>query len=77
MNNNAILIVEDDTRIRQVLRIMLEAEGYKTLEASTVASGLALAGEYRQGWLFSIWVCPMLMGLVLFTPYVIGRMFPF
>ena len=49
MNNNAILIVEDDTRIRQVLRIMLEAEGYKTLEASTVASGLALAGEYRPG----------------------------
>lgn len=50
MNNNTILVVEDDSPIRQALRAVLESKGgYKVLEASTVASGLGLTGEYRPG----------------------------
>jgi two-component system KDP operon response regulator KdpE len=47
MNGNSVLVVEDELRIRQFLRTALEAESYKVLEASTVASGLGLAGEYK------------------------------
>lgn len=49
MNGNSVLVVEDELRIRQFLRTALEAESYKVLEASTVASGLGLAGEYKPG----------------------------
>jgi two-component system KDP operon response regulator KdpE len=47
MNNHIILIVEDELRIRQFLRVALESEGCKVFEAATVASGLALAGDCR------------------------------
>lgn len=47
MNNNAILIVEDESRIRQFLRTALESDGCKVLEASTVIAGLGLAGECK------------------------------
>ena len=47
MSTNAVLIVEDEPRIRQFLRTALESEGWKVLEASTVGSGLSLAGEYK------------------------------
>lgn len=47
MNNNSVLIVEDEPRIRQFLRTALEAEGCRVLEAPTVSGGLGLAGEYR------------------------------
>lgn len=47
MNNPVVLVVEDDSRIRQLLRILLEGEAYKVLEAPTVAGGLSLAAEYR------------------------------
>lgn len=50
MNNNIVLVVEDDSPIRQALRAVLESKGYyKVLEASTAVSGLGLAGEYRPG----------------------------
>ncbi|MBJ6608820.1 MAG: response regulator [Candidatus Thiothrix moscowensis] len=49
MNNNSVLIVEDEPRIRQFLRTALETEGFKVLEAPTVTGGLGLAGEYRPG----------------------------
>lgn len=49
MNNNIVLVVDDESSIRQTLRAVLESRNYKVLEASTVASGLGLAGEYRPG----------------------------
>lgn len=49
MNANLTLIVEDEPRIRQFMRITLEADGCKVIEASTVASGLSLAGEHHPG----------------------------
>jgi two-component system, OmpR family, KDP operon response regulator KdpE len=40
-----ILLIEDEAPIRSFLRISLEANGYKVLEARTGESGLAIAGE--------------------------------
>ena len=45
MDNNTILIVEDELRIRQFLRPALESEGCKVFEATTVASGLAVVAR--------------------------------
>ena len=42
-----ILLIEDEAPIRSFLRISLEANGYKVLEARTGESGLAMAGESR------------------------------
>jgi two-component system KDP operon response regulator KdpE len=47
MNSHTILIVEDELRTRQFLRVTFESEGCKVFEATTVASGLALAGDCR------------------------------
>ncbi|WMP15864.1 response regulator [Thiothrix lacustris] len=47
MNSHTILIVEDELRIRQFLRVAFESEGCKVFEAATVANGLALAGDCR------------------------------
>ena len=49
MDNNTILIVEDELRIRQFLRPALESEGCKVFEATTVASGLAMSGDVKPG----------------------------
>ncbi len=35
-----VLIIDDEPQIRQVLRVMLEAQGYQTVEAATGADGL-------------------------------------
>lgn len=45
MTNDTILMVEDELRIRQFLRVAFESEGCKVFEAATVANGLALAGD--------------------------------
>lgn len=42
-----ILLIEDEAPIRSFLRISLEANQYKVLEARTGESGLAMAGEAR------------------------------
>ena len=47
MNSHSVLIVEDELRIRQFLRVAFESEGCKVFEAATLASGLAAAGDCR------------------------------
>jgi two-component system KDP operon response regulator KdpE len=42
-----ILLIEDEAPIRSFLRISLEANAYKVLEARNGESGLAMAGESR------------------------------
>jgi two-component system KDP operon response regulator KdpE len=38
-----ILIIDDEPQIRRVLRVMLQAQGYQTVEAATGADGLVFA----------------------------------
>jgi len=45
MNAPLILIVEDDPNSRKLLRDVLGAVGYKTLEAETAEEGIRLAQE--------------------------------
>jgi len=45
MNTAQILIIEDDKRIRRVLRTTLAVEGYAVEEASTVQAGVLLATQ--------------------------------
>ncbi|MFC0623299.1 response regulator [Kribbella deserti] len=40
-----VLLVEDDARVRRVLSLSLEQEGYAVHEAATAEEGLAAAGE--------------------------------
>lgn len=40
-----ILIADDDPQIREVVRILLENEGYRVLEAEDGARAIALADE--------------------------------
>ena len=42
MTDQTVLIVEDDPKIRSLLRNLLEGEGFKTLEAHTVQDTLSL-----------------------------------
>jgi len=40
-----VLIVDDDARVREYVRVNLEAEGYVVREAASAAEGLAALGE--------------------------------
>src|SRR5687768_10936681 len=40
-----VLIVDDDERVREYVRVNLEAEGYLVREAASAAEGLAALGE--------------------------------
>jgi len=42
-----ILILDDEEVVRRVLRVMLEGQGYRVLEASEGAQALRLLGEER------------------------------
>jgi DNA-binding response OmpR family regulator len=42
---STILVVEDDTSLRLLCRVNLEAEGYRVLEAPNVDTAVALAPE--------------------------------
>ena len=46
MAGHQILVVEDNPRNMKLLRDMLRATGYRTLEASTGAQALTLAAEH-------------------------------
>lgn len=46
MTGEQILIVEDNARNMTLLRDVLQAYGYRTLEASTAGEGLVLAAEH-------------------------------
>lgn len=46
MNRGEILIIDDEPQIRKLLKISLESNGYKVIQASTGAEGLVLAANY-------------------------------
>jgi two-component system, cell cycle response regulator DivK len=45
MANELILIIEDDPNSRKLVRDVLQAKGYQTIEAETAERGLELAAE--------------------------------
>jgi two-component system cell cycle response regulator DivK len=47
MAGKQILVVEDNVKNMKLFRDVLQATGYRTLEASTGGRGLALASEHR------------------------------
>src|SRR5919202_3499516 len=47
MADELILIVEDNDKNRKLVRDVLQFKGYRTLEATTAAEGLALAAAQR------------------------------
>jgi two-component system, OmpR family, KDP operon response regulator KdpE len=42
-----ILLIDDSAQVREFLRIALEAEGYRVIEAADGREGVALFGEHR------------------------------
>ena len=49
MTTGNILVVEDEPRIRHFLRMALEGEGIRVIEACSIASGITLMGEQGAG----------------------------
>ncbi len=47
MTGSRVLVIDDETAIRRLLRISLEAEGYTLLEASEGKEGLVMASTQR------------------------------
>ena len=45
MTTGSVLVVEDEPRIRHFLRMALEGEGIRVLEAHSLANGITLMGE--------------------------------
>jgi len=43
----AVLIIDDEVQIRRLLRVTLEANGYRVLEAATGNEGLVAAAQWR------------------------------
>ena len=46
MNKGGILIIDDEPQIRKLLRIVLESNGYKVIEAATGNEGIILAANH-------------------------------
>ena len=42
---HSVLIIDDEVQIRRLLRVTLEANGYRVLEAATGPDGLAEAAQ--------------------------------
>jgi CheY-like chemotaxis protein len=42
-----ILLIDDSASVREVLRIALESEGYRVIEAANGREGVALFREHR------------------------------
>ena len=42
-----VLVIEDETPIRRFLKVALEGQGFKWLEAATGAQGLSLAASHN------------------------------
>jgi len=57
MSGHLILIVEDNELNRKLVRDVLQAKGYKTLETETAEEGLRLAREHRR-WCSWTSSCP-------------------
>lgn len=45
--NGSILVIDDDSKARQAMTELLDAEGYKSIMASDAHSGLELAAQHR------------------------------
>jgi two-component system, OmpR family, KDP operon response regulator KdpE len=46
-NKSTALIIDDELQIRRLLRVCLEANGYRVIEAATGQDGLAQAAQHR------------------------------
>lgn len=46
MNKGDILIIDDEPQIRKLLRIVLESNGYKVIQASTANEGMSLTASH-------------------------------
>ena len=46
-NNSTILVIDDESQIRKLLEITLEANGYKLLFAVNAKEGIAMAASYQ------------------------------
>src|SRR5690348_12454010 len=42
-----VLVIDDELQIRRLLRVCLEANGYRVLEASTGSEGITQAAQYH------------------------------
>ena len=58
-----ILVVDDETSVRHLLRVMLTTEGYEPLLAANGAEGLQLAHEHLPALVILDWMMPILDGL--------------
>lgn len=58
-----VLVVEDDADIRALLRVVLEAEGYRVVEASTGRDAVVVAAETRPRLILMDISLPLLDGL--------------
>lgn len=47
MESRTVLLLEDDNSVRQLLRVLLETEGYSIVEAADGRDGIAKAEEHR------------------------------
>jgi two-component system KDP operon response regulator KdpE len=45
--SNAVLVIDDEPQIRRLLRVMLEANGYKVFDAATGRDGIVQAAQCR------------------------------
>ena len=46
-NNSTILVIDDESQIRKLLEITLEANGYKLLFAVNAKEGITMAASYQ------------------------------
>ncbi len=47
VNKPTVLVVDDEPQIRRLLRVTLEANGYRVVEASTEQKSLTEAAQHR------------------------------
>jgi len=53
-----VLVIDDELQIRRLLRVSLDANGYRVLEAATGQEGISEAASTARMWWSLIWGCP-------------------
>lgn len=66
MANELILIVEDNEKNRKLMRDVLQFKGYRTLEAETGETGVALALEHKPDLILMDYQLPGIDGIEAF-----------
>lgn len=61
--SRCVLVVDDDAVLRKVVRAVLEADGYRVIEAADGAEGLKLAAEEHPGVILLDVMMPGLDGI--------------